>query len=121
MSVADEVLRTVLEEYIAPGGGAPAALEKQLAARLPMISVETRDAAIAVAKEAVDTAWKLAREYDEGTRSQKSVEAELERRYPWLLLPDKPPAGMSWWDRLSWSRRSLVRRLGGFGYYLAIM
>lgn len=118
--VPDDVLRAAVEEHIAPGQTLPT-LEQRLAARLPHVPAETRRAAIAVASQAVDTAWKLAMEYDQGTRTQRSVESELERRYPWLLLPDKPPAGMTWWDRLSWSPRSLIRRLGGHGYYLAIM
>ena len=118
--IPDEILRTALEELITPGAGMKPPVEERIARRLSAVDQQTRDAALAAAKEAVDTAYSLAREYTAGKRSQVSVEKALAERYPWLRGPDAPPVDAPLWRRWLYRGPNMVYVLGAYGHRLAI-
>ncbi len=90
------------------GPDARRSVDERLKARAPESADVDRAAALVEAARAVAAAEALAREYQEGRRSQNAAVAELRRRFPWLDTTDADGA-------------DLAARLGSFGYYLVIM
>jgi hypothetical protein len=108
VTLSPKLLRAALEEYIRMGPESKRPAAERLAARESSVPEPDRTAALAEAKRAVGIAELLAREYQEGTRTQKEIIAELRRQFPWL-------------DKEGWFKGDLAAQLGAFGYYLVIM
>ena len=102
MTVPPQVLRVVLEEQIRFGEATRRPAATRACERLPGVSEEIVDAALAETGRAIRAAESLAREYVAGTRKQSEAVDELRRQFPWL------------------EKAGLAERLGQFGFYLAI-
>lgn len=102
------LLQMAVEEYIRMGPEIRRSQSERLAKRARQASQAERAAALLQAGRAVEAAESLAREYQDGKRTQADCVAELRRRFPWLD-DGAPKAG------------DLAVRLANFGYYLVIM
>jgi hypothetical protein len=100
------LLAIAVEEYIRMGPERARSDEDRIADRAPEYDAATRQAALVEAQRVVRSAEALAADYVAGTRSQADAEAALRRLHPWF-------------DALR-DRGDLAKRVGSYGYYLAI-
>jgi hypothetical protein len=100
------LVRLALEELIRMGPETRRSADNRLADRVPGANPQSREAAMAEAHRAVEKAESLAREYVDGTRTQDAAEFELQGQFAWLADPALGD--------------DLTKRLGSYGYFLAI-